>query len=154
MLLFGYGAKVGLGNMRVKAENRMLTLIFLIVILMGCNSTPNRSILRQVESYMEEHPDSALFLLNSIAHPEKLSGREQAEYALFYTQSCEKNFILQLNDSLIKIAVDYFESQAGGLKTAQSYFYMGCIYQNRNEHANAVRAFINCLLYTSPSPRD
>ena len=25
MLLFGYGAKVGLGNMRVKAENRMLT---------------------------------------------------------------------------------------------------------------------------------
>lgn len=45
-------------------------LIFLIVILMGCNSTPNRSILRQVESYMEEHPDSALFLLNSIAHPE------------------------------------------------------------------------------------
>lgn len=99
-------------------------LIFLIVILMGCNSTPNRSILRQVESYMEEHPDSALFLLNSIAHPEKLSGREQAEYALFYTQSCEKNFILQLNDSLIKIAVDYFESQAGGLKTAQSYFYI------------------------------
>lgn len=120
-------------------------LIFLIVILMGCNSTPNRSILRQVESYMEEHPDSALFLLNSIAHPEKLSGREQAEYALFYTQSCEKNFILQLNDSLIKIAVDYFESQAGGLKTAQSYFYMGCIYQNRNEHANAVRAFIKAL---------
>ena len=46
-------------------------LMFLIVILMGCNSTPNRSILRQVESYMEEHPDSALFLLNSIAHPEK-----------------------------------------------------------------------------------
>ena len=38
-------------------------LIFLIVILMGCNSTPNRSILRQVESYMEEHPDSALFFI-------------------------------------------------------------------------------------------
>jgi len=25
LLLFGYGAKVGLGNMRVKAENRMVT---------------------------------------------------------------------------------------------------------------------------------
>jgi len=27
LLLFGYGAKVGLGNMRVKAENRMVTII-------------------------------------------------------------------------------------------------------------------------------
>ena len=25
-MLLGYGAKVGLGNMRVKAENRMVTL--------------------------------------------------------------------------------------------------------------------------------
>jgi hypothetical protein len=27
-LFKGYGAKVGLGNMRVKAENRMVTLLF------------------------------------------------------------------------------------------------------------------------------
>ena len=26
-MLLGYGAKVGLGNMRVKAENRMVTLL-------------------------------------------------------------------------------------------------------------------------------
>ena len=27
----GYGAKVGLGNMRVKAENRMLTFLFYLM---------------------------------------------------------------------------------------------------------------------------
>jgi len=34
-LFKGYGAKVGLGNMRVKAENRMVTvfLLFLFLIL-------------------------------------------------------------------------------------------------------------------------
>ena len=29
-MLLGYGAKVGLGNMRVKAENRMVTTLQLI----------------------------------------------------------------------------------------------------------------------------
>ncbi len=29
-MLLGYGAKVGLGNMRVKAENRMVTLFLIL----------------------------------------------------------------------------------------------------------------------------
>jgi len=33
LLFKGYGAKVGLGNMRVKAENRMLTIDILVFIL-------------------------------------------------------------------------------------------------------------------------
>ena len=32
-MLLGYGAKVGLGNMRVKAENRMVTCYHVIAIL-------------------------------------------------------------------------------------------------------------------------
>ena len=43
MLLFGYGAKVGLGNMRVKAENRMLTskpdYFFLFLHYLCCMKT-------------------------------------------------------------------------------------------------------------------
>jgi len=31
LLFKGYGAKVGLGNMRVKAENRMVTAIIIVV---------------------------------------------------------------------------------------------------------------------------
>jgi hypothetical protein len=30
-LFKGYGAKVGLGNMRVKAENRMVTIVFFLL---------------------------------------------------------------------------------------------------------------------------
>ena len=32
-MLLGYGAKVGLGNMRVKAENRMVTIIIVVIWL-------------------------------------------------------------------------------------------------------------------------
>ena len=39
-MLLGYGAKVGLGNMRVKAENRMVThpLFYVSFLLMNWNN--------------------------------------------------------------------------------------------------------------------
>lgn len=42
---------------------------------------------------MEEFPDSALSLLQHISHPEDLKGKAQADYALFYSQACDKNRI-------------------------------------------------------------
>ena len=44
-MLLGYGAKVGLGNMRVKAENRMVTMfqmftdVFLVVMFETAETT-------------------------------------------------------------------------------------------------------------------
>lgn len=42
---------------------------------------------------MEEFPDSALSLLQHISHPEDLKGKAQADYALLYSQACDKNRI-------------------------------------------------------------
>ena len=42
---------------------------------------------------MDEYPDSALLLLQDIAFPQILRGKERADYALLYTQACDKNYI-------------------------------------------------------------
>ena len=67
--------------------------------------------LYQAENCMEEFPDSALSLLQHISHPEDLKGKAQADYALLYSQACDKNQISITNDSLIRIAVRYYEDK-------------------------------------------
>ena len=98
--------------------------------LYGCNVKMSQKVnetLYQAENCMEEFPDSALSLLQHISHPEDLKGKAQADYALFYSQACDKNRISITNDSLIRIAVRYYEDKDEDLNAAKSYFYLGCV---------------------------
>lgn len=61
--------------------------LFLILSLSACHDGGNATtLLHQADSLMQEFPDSALSLLESISHPEKLSGSERADYAIFLTR--------------------------------------------------------------------
>lgn len=104
-------------------------------------------ILRQAETCMEQHPDSALCLLQGIGDKEaaSLKGEAQAHYALLYTQACDKNRMEMTNDSLIQIAVEHYKDRKQGLKAAQSYFYLGCVYRNTRQDAKAIEAFLEAL---------
>lgn len=58
---------------------------------------------------MQEFPDSALAILESIPHVEKLSGSNRADYAIFLTRARTKMYIHESSDSLIRYAVDYYK---------------------------------------------
>lgn len=116
--------------------------------LYGCNVEMSQKVnetLYQAENCMEEFPDSALSLLQHISHPEDLKGKAQADYALFYSQACDKNRISITNDSLIRIAVRYYEDKDEDLNAAKSYFYLGCVYRNANQDAMAIKAYLKAL---------
>ena len=54
-MLLGYGAKVGLGNMRVKAENRMVTEISPVgTLIMSFKLTVGRTSLLSISAYHNE----------------------------------------------------------------------------------------------------
>ena len=48
----------------------------------------------RVERYMDVYSDSALLLLEQIPHPEKLRGKQRADYVLLLTQARDKNLSL------------------------------------------------------------
>lgn len=113
--------------------------------LYGCNVEMSQKVnetLYQAENCMEEFPDSALSLLQHISHPEDLKGKAQADYALLYSQACDKNRISITNDSLIRIAVRYYKDKDEDLNAAKSYFYLGCVYRNANQDAMAIEAYL------------
>ena len=82
------------------------TILILLSILTfyGCryNVPPSvKEALSTAEAYMEENPDSALHILQNISHPENLRSQARADYALLYTQACDKTHLLPPTDSLL-----------------------------------------------------
>ena len=128
--------------------NRAFYMLLFTFSLYGCNVEMSQKVnetLYQAENCMEEFPDSALSLLQHISHPEDLKGKAQADYALLYSQACDKNQISITNDSLIRIAVRYYKDKDEDLNAAKSYFYLGCVYRNANQDAMAIEAYLKAL---------
>lgn len=93
---------------------------------------------------MEVHPDSALSLLHQIPHPERLSGKQRADYALLLTQARDKNFLSSLqSDSLIKIAVDYYRDSEENVKAGKALYYYGKIMALQDNDTLAMQAYLN-----------
>lgn len=64
--------------------------------------------LLRAESLIQDFPDSALVILDSIYAQTPLRNSEQnARLALLLTQARDKNYYFETNDSLISVACDY-----------------------------------------------
>ena len=85
-------------------------LISISIVLASCEggNTKNETIL-QAESLMFTVPNSAYRLLSSIPHPEKLSKADYAAWCLNYTHAQYKLYKDIKSDSIICIAVNYYE---------------------------------------------
>ena len=97
------------------------------------------------DSLMEIHPDSALFILESIASPQKLSRADRAFYALLLTQARHKNYIVLENDSLIKMSVEYYGDRKKSLYAAKAHYYWGAAYRDMGYTSFAVEEYLTAI---------
>ncbi|MCE9074713.1 tetratricopeptide repeat protein [Bacteroides thetaiotaomicron] len=120
--------------------------LFLIFSLSACHGGGNETtLLHQADSLMQEFPDSALYLLESIPHPEKLSSSERADYAIFLTRARTKLYVHESSDSLIRFAVDYYKRSWNNERKMQAYYYRGCVYRDMRCMDLAVKDFLQAL---------
>lgn len=111
----------------------MKNLVYFILSLLfwvGC--VGNKDIekrLIQAEQLIDEQPDSAFSLLNKIDGKELRNGSSwQAHYALLYTKTQYKLYMVAASDSLINIAVDYYEENGSDKDRFYACLYQGLIY--------------------------
>ena len=117
--------------------------LLLFLLLIACNGKNEvASLLTGAESCMAAKPDSALCLLDSIKHPEELSRKEQALWCLLHTQARDKNRIKHVSDSLIRIAVRYYEKTDLEERKMQAYYYCGRVYQDLNDAPQAQEYYL------------
>lgn len=102
-------------------------------------------ILLTVDSLMWMNPDTALLLLEQFPVPQDLKGADRAFYALLMTQARYKTCKSLENDSLIKIAVDYYKGTKDKEKLAESHFYWGCVYREKKQLPRAIELYLKAV---------
>lgn len=126
---------------------RITFIIVTVLALIGCaflliqNCSTEYPNLYRAELLMQSRPNSALKILQNIPEPEKLKGKEQALYALLYTQAKYKNGIPVKNDSLIQFAEKYYSISRDSIRKAWTYFYLAQTYENMQEPKKALIYF-------------
>lgn len=138
---------------RLISYYQMLSLLYVSIgcivlsaILFSCSSPSAKNpLLLRADSLMETLPDSALAILESISSPEKLSGADRALYALLLTQAKHKNAIPLEDDSLIKIAVDYYGDRKKSMNAAKAHYYLGATYRDMRRISFAVDEYLTAL---------
>lgn len=101
--------------------------------------------LLEADSLMEKRPDSALFILRKMGFPEKLLAEEYATWCLLLTQAMDKNYESHDSDSIINIAVNYFNDQKDLSKKAKALYYHGRVNQDLGQPEKALFDYLSAL---------
>lgn len=100
---------------------------------------------QQVEAFMPEYPDIALFLLKQVKDIQSLSKKNQAYYYLLLTEAEDKTYMPHTTDSLIRIAVNYYDKQDNLILKTKSWYYMGRVNQELKNALKAQEYYLTAL---------
>lgn len=117
----------------------MIGLLFMS-LLCGCRQSID-PLLLAADSIMEEHPDSALMMLENYHLTSNSTSADSACYALLLTHARYKNFIDETDDSLISVSADYFLDHHDDEKASRALFLKGMIQMNANRLGEAAVSF-------------
>ena len=129
---------------------RLIFISILTILLAACTTQPDyNKVLVQADSLMTSRPDSALHLLEDFAVNSLKTKADKAYYALLLTEAQDKNYIQQTDDSLIRTAVRYYDTQEDAAMQARAYYCWGNIYRDRSNYSQAIDKYTIALSHTN-----
>ena len=115
----------------------LFLLLFVFMMFQSCGrGRGEHPLLSRADSLMFVRPDSSLAILEGMAAPEDEEGR--AYYALLLTQARYRNYKPIEDDSLLRIALNYYGTSEDLQKRARSLLYAGCLYADWGEKQKAL----------------
>lgn len=121
-------------------------LCTLLIILTSCIANHQTGeLLNDVESYIQERPDSALNVLRTVSPKSLRTKALKAQYSLLYATALDKNYIDTTDLSVIIPAVEYYAKHGTPSQKMKAFFYQGCIYYNRGEDERAMQNYLRAL---------
>ncbi|MDR1161511.1 MAG: tetratricopeptide repeat protein [Tannerellaceae bacterium] len=106
----------------------------------------------RAEKQMDANPDSALIILEEIKKnigdsqiSETLPEKQYALWCLLLTQARDKNNIPQTSDSLIRVAIDYFEKRNDKPHLMKACYYNAVIHHDLGDSPQAQEYYLKAL---------
>lgn len=126
-------------------------IIFLLMsfLLVSCDNRQAKSLLQDVETYIQERPDSALRVLRKVDSLTLNTKSLRARYSLLFAMALDKNYIDTTALSILEPTVAYYERLGSPQDKMLSCYYLGRIYANRKDYPNAVIFYSQALRESS-----
>ncbi len=126
-----------------KPLNPLLILLLLLSAcgISSCTGDRQQETLDRAESLIEDHPDSALNILEGIDKSGLGSKKKRARYALLMSMALDKNYIDTTTFDVLQPAIDYYLKKGNPDEKLRTYYYQGRIYQNQGNLDNALSSF-------------
>lgn len=122
---------------------KALPFLLLCTTFFSCrDGGKSESILRTADSLMEEHPDSALYILRRDSLEICRSGKDyRLWYALSRTEADDKCYILHVSDSTMRAAANYYNSHGSDLQRVRANYLLGRVYCDMHLYGHALTSF-------------
>lgn len=126
----------------ISAMKRISFIIATILVcFIGCAPKSVRHTLSDIETFIQERPDSALSILDTMDRASLTTARSRAHHALLHAMALDKNFIDVSDDSIAQVAVDYFSKHGPQKYHARSLYYLGLAYYYQEDYNKAIVVF-------------
>lgn len=130
-------------------------MAILTVLLVACNGkTDYNTQLARADLLMVSQPDSALHMLENMPADSLRTEADRAYHALLLTQARDKNYIVQTDDSLIQVAVQYYDAHKIAPLQARAYYYWGSFYRDKNNYSQALDKYDIALSHINDRPEN
>lgn len=131
-----------------------LNIICLLALCsFACNRHSSNLQLQQIDSLLEERPDTALLLLKNISSMEEMPDADKAYYALLMVQAMDKNELPLLPcDSLLDFASDYYGDD--DQEMAVALLYKGRLLAQMGDTKEAINCNLKALKILDNHPTE
>lgn len=117
-----------------------------IALCLGCGCQRKVDTrLALAETIMEEHPDSALMVIESIDTTILSNPEDMALFSLLYTQALDKNHLNPTDEFMIGRAVDYFERHKDKNHLLKATYFLGRTQFLKESYSSAIVNFHKSL---------
>ncbi|MBR1502205.1 MAG: hypothetical protein IJ616_09640 [Bacteroidales bacterium] len=121
---------------------RRLIFFFLLGIIVSCSSERDTvRLVNQAEKIVQEHPDQALRMLDTLSRGNLSSRKERARYGIVKSMALTKNWIEPSSDSLIRPAVDYYGKSRQYDYRMKAWLYLGRVQLVQGELVASLYSF-------------
>lgn len=122
----------------------LITALFITLTFIGCNHHSEvTDSLDTAERMMYESPDTSYMILADIDLSDIKSESDRALYCLLLSQAKYRNYIVETDDSIVSIAVDYYANTEDLNHKMLAYLYRGITRYDAKNYTSAIIDLLN-----------
>lgn len=121
---------------------KLIAILILTLAAISCGKIKDaHNTLNDIETFINERPDSALTILDSFDTSLLENKSVWAHHSLLHAQAKDKCYIDDTNDSLMTQVVNYYEGKRDKEKLFKAYYYLGRIQYNAGAYAASMLSY-------------